>query len=305
MYSEGLPVNKIIEMFRASLGQFYSGNEIMQFIYTLFAEYLNWPKTRIHLDPEFIVPSEKASYFNEALQDLIEKRPIQYIIGKSWFNEKEYIVNADVLIPRPETEELCNLIFLDNSQDQYKDIAVLDIGTGSGCIAIDLKMKFPYAKILAVDQSPAALRVARQNAEYNSAKVDFMELDILDSGTWGKVSGYDIIVSNPPYILESEKEMMDAKVKKYEPASALYVPDDDPLKFYAAICSFAKKHLNQSGKLYFEINERFGKETVALIKEFGFEKVELLKDFFGKDRFIRAVTRTSIRDLSYWYADKQ
>lgn len=305
MNTEEISVNKMIGIFRTSLENSYSRGEILQLIYTLFAEYLDWPKTMIHLKPEYVIPAGKIPCFYQALRDLIGRKPIQYIIGKSWFNGKEYMVNPDVLIPRPETEELCDLIYNENNQDRYRNLAILDIGTGAGCIAIDLKLKFPYAKILGVDKSPAALLIAGKNGKRLSAGIDFMELDILDPGRWGKLSGYDIIVSNPPYVLESEKEMMDARVRKYEPAAALYVPDLDPLKFYTAICGFAVKHLTRSGKLYVEINERFGKETVALIKKFGFEKVALFNDSFGKERFIRAVATTSVQDISYWYADKQ
>lgn len=305
METAALNVKKIIETFRRGLENSYSGNEIMQFIYILFAEYLKWPKTRVHLEPDFLIPDEKLICFNRALQELIRQKPIQYIIGKTWFNGREYLVNPDVLIPRPETEELCNLVFLDNSQDRYREFAILDIGTGSGCIAIDLKLKFPYASVTAIDNSPVALAVAKQNAKLHSADIAFMELDILFSDIWKQVSGYDIMVANPPYVLESERGKMEAKVTGYEPSSALFVPDNDPLKFYGAIGSFATKHLNPSGKLYLEINERFGKETAALIKKFGFEKIEVVKDFFGKERFIKAFAQTSMQDLSYWYADKQ
>jgi len=288
MKTEALPVKKMIDSFRKTLKNSYSGNEIMQFIYILFSEYLNWPKTRIHLEPDFLIPAEKVLFFNVALQELINKKPIQYIIGKSWFNGREHIVNPAVLIPRPETEELCNLIDLDNCQDRYREFAVLDIGTGTGCIAIDLKLKFPNVSVVAVDNSLKALATAKQNAKLNSTEITFIDLDILDSEMWKQVSKFDIIVANPPYILESEKGEMATKVTHYEPSSALFVPDADPLKFCRAIGSFASNHLNRSGKLYLEINERFGIETATLIKNFGFEEVKIVKDFFGKERFVKA-----------------
>jgi len=222
------------------------------------------------------------------MKELINKKPIQYIIGKSWFNGREYIVNPNVLIPRPETEELCNIIYLDSSKHRYNEMTILDIGTGSGCIAIDLKLKFPYAGVMAVDISPMALTVAIQNAKLHSAEITFLELNILEPDKWKQLASYDIIVSNPPYVLEGEKGKIETKVTGYEPSTALFVPDVDPLRYSKAIMRFATKHLKRSGKLYVEINERFGEETAELIKNSGFEKVEIVKDFFGKERFVKA-----------------
>lgn len=300
-----MTVKKIIEDIRTSLECNYTPEEITQFIYILFAEYMNWPKTQIQLDPDYLIPPEKVNSFSQAVSDLMNNKPVQYITGKTWFNGRQYIVNSDVLIPRPETEELCNLIFLDFEQDRFKEIKILDIGTGSGCVAIDLKFKFPYAYITGIDQSSAALTVAAQNAKLHTADVTFLELNVFDPGLWNQLPVYDIIVSNPPYVLESEMIKMETRVTGYEPHIALFVPDSDPYKFNSAIGRFARMHLSFSGKLFVEINEQFGKETASLFKNFGFDKVEIIKDFFGKDRFVKANALLPIKDLSYWHASDE
>jgi len=297
-------VINIIEDFKLKLNATYGEKEVMQFIYILFEEYLNWAKTQINYAYTAILTEEQSNLFQSALEALEKDKPIQYIIGKTWFNGNEYILNAAVLIPRPETEELCILIKNDNIHQQFHEFSILDIGTGSGIIAIDLQLQFPYSKVKAIDLSEESLSVARINANKHNCDIDFQQMNILDPFVTSSQEKYDLIVSNPPYVLESERHLMCRNVTAYEPQLALYVPDEDPLLFYKAITEYAMKHLIRPGNLYFEINEKFGKEVKSLLHVQGFSRVEIVKDIQGKDRFIKAELKPSLHDNSYWYADK-
>ena len=226
---------------------------------------------------------------NNVIRRINQNEPLEYIFNSAQFLDLEFFTNSNVLIPRPETEELAMKIFGDIKArfeccDRVGDLplSILDIGTGSGCIPIFLATKFSGCRFAAIDISDAALATARSNAERHGCRIDFIKADILDYQT---SDTFDIIVSNPPYVLESEKALMQPNVLDYEPDTALFVPDGDPLKFYRAICNFAVKHLRNGGKLYFEINEKFGQETADLMRSCGFQDVEVMQDLFGKDRF--------------------
>ena len=197
-------------------------------------------------------------------------------------------VTPDVLIPRPETEELVDLIVKNNGNFKDGHVSVLDIGTGSGCIAISLKLSFPASSVFAVDRSLNALKVAMENAESHRCRIEFFNIDVFEKKGWQGLPLFDLIVSNPPYVLESEKLMMGENVVRYEPAEALYVPDDDAFKYYAVIAELALLHLSRPGLLYLEINERFGFDIATLLLQTGFSKAEVIKDINGKDRFIMA-----------------
>lgn len=217
-------------------------------------------------------------------QRINQHEPIQYILGKAPFYGRDFMVNRSVLIPRNETEELIELIL-----DEIKTIAspnILDIGTGSGCIAISLAAERTEASVTAFDISEDALGIAIQNAIHNDTKVTFEQQDILN--TINITEKWDVIVSNPPYITEDEKIEMQENVVAYEPSLALFVPNENPLLFYNAIADFAKKHLKENGLLYIEINQKFGKETAELISQKGFKNVEIIKDLNQNERFIRA-----------------
>lgn len=209
--------------------------------------------------------------------------PVQYILGETEFFELKLKVTPSVLIPRPETEELVQWICETKLPEKA---AILDIGTGSGCIALALKKQLQKAEVSAVDVSARALKIARENAALNDLKVNFIHCNILN---WGKYqwNKYDAIVSNPPYVRESEKTAMFPNVLKYEPESALFVNDTDPLLFYREIADFAQVGLNENGWLFFEINEKFGNETIHLLKQKKFQFIEIKKDLFGKDRMVR------------------
>lgn len=230
------------------------------------------------LDKEIPQPDDLLKNIFQRLQ---KNEPIQYILGEIFFLKLPLYVNKKVLIPRPETEEMvldiCRVI-------SGGKIKIADIGTGSGCIALSLKKEFIEARVDAMDINPKSLEVARKNAERNDLEVNFIEKDILQAESLGDM--YDLIVSNPPYVCESEKSCMSERVLGFEPSIALFVDDNDPLIFYKKIISLAEKNLNDGGWLFFEINEKFGKEVASLM--FNFQNVTINKDINGKDRWIRA-----------------
>lgn len=222
------------------------------------------------------------------VERLMADEPIQYIFGKADFYGMKFNVNRDTLIPRPETAELVDMIVDEN---RIKDLRVLDIGTGSGCIAVALARNLPFAEVTASDISRCALDVARMNAAALHARVRFIECDMLriSDSMAALGTGYSIIVSNPPYIAESERSGMENNVLMHEPASALFVPDSDPLVFYIAILNYAQKGLTDDGRIYFELNPRFAEKLAELCAAHGFCNVQLARDSFGKSRFLRAM----------------
>ncbi len=292
--------------FLIDLENLYPTKEILSF-YTLLINFkLGLKNVDIALNPNQILEDNNLTYFLNALTDLQNEKPIQYIIGETEFYGLPFYVNQHVLIPRPETEELVEWVISDWKQEtedrrqetgdrrQKKTINILDIGTGSGCIAISLAKNLPNASVYAIDISAKALEIAKQNALLNKANVHFTENDILNTNVIqtpsirGKNLKFDIIVSNPPYIRQLEKQEIKDNVLKHEPHVALFVENEDPLLFYDRIADFAKENLTKNGKLYFEINQYLGKETVALLKEKGLTNIELKKDLFGNDRMVRA-----------------
>jgi len=236
---------------------------------------------------------------NFILGKLLKHEPVQYVLGVADFFGFRFKVDNNVLIPRRETEELVDLIIKDvrntkpeSGSQAVKEINILDIGTGSGCIAISLKKNLPFAQLTAIDISKEAIKVATENAFLYKVAIDFIEADILNSQisipiAIGTNSQFNIIVSNPPYITVDEKNKMLKNVLEFEPHKALFITNNDPLQFYKAIADFAKDHLKENGKLYFEINEMFGNEVKKMLKENGFQNIEIIKDMQGKDRIVR------------------
>ncbi len=239
-----------------------------------------------HLQKESILTDHQKLLLENALTRLSSGEPIQYIIEEAWFMGLNFRVTKDVLIPRPETEELVDWIIQTTLPFQNKKISVLDIGTGSGCIPISLKKKVPFLQIHSIDISSNALVIANQNAQKQNTSIDFKEIDFLDDATWGSMPSINIIISNPPYIKESEKKFMHQNIVAFEPHNALFVPNNDALIFYKAIYNFSKTHLLPYGSIFLEINEVFGLEVVDLFSEAGIS-VELRKDMQGKDRMIK------------------
>ena len=220
--------------------------------------------------------------------ELLAHKPIQYVIGEVWFMGMKLKVNNHVLIPRPETEELVDWIVNDIRRDEKENISLIDIGTGSGCIPIAVKKWLKEINASAVDISEEALQLALINSIEQQVLVDFIHLDFLKENEWRQLAKYDIVVSNPPYIRQSEKETMNKNVLNYEPHIALFVPNEDPLLFYKALAKFGLQHLKENGILYMEINEALGDLVVQLFHENGYTQIDLKKDLQGKNRMVKA-----------------
>jgi release factor glutamine methyltransferase len=220
-------------------------------------------------------------------EKLLQHTPVQYVLHEAWFAGMKFYVDENVLIPRPETEELVDWIIHEVQSTKYDVRNMIDIGTGSGCIPITLKKKLPKLNVKAVDVSEGALNVAIKNAMLQAVQVYFLRMNFLEQENWNQLGKFDIIVSNPPYVKASEAETMHKNVLEYEPHLALFVPDEDPLLFYRKIAEFSRDHLTESGMIFLEINESLGGEIVKLYEDFGY-KAELRKDMQGKDRMLMA-----------------
>ncbi len=276
----------IKEIFHKELDGIYSVEEVDSFFYRGIEHYLGLERFILALQPNLTVTKEKEGPLFKVLSELKLEKPLQYILGVAYFMDLVIKVNENVLIPRPETEELVEWILSEYQIFPDVSLKILDIGTGSGCIAIALAKKLPNAKVYALDVSEQALEIARENAKLNEVDIAFIEQDILDSQLELKLE-FDIIVSNPPYVREMEKEQIQNNVKKYEPHLALFVQDEDPLLFYKAITEFGTTHLSKQGSLYFEINQYLGKPTQALLEAHNFLEIELRKDMYGNDRILK------------------
>ena len=284
-------LKQLLYNFHQELDTFYGKNEVDSFFNLLLDSYLRFKRTDYLLNPQLEISIETEHRFFSALNRLKEQEPIQYIIGETYFYGMQFKVTKDTLIPRPETEELVEWILRTIKKENP---AILDIGTGSGCIAISLAKHLPNAQIYAMDISEKALEVTKANAALNQVKVTTFKGDILDKSCWdslGKELKFDIIVSNPPYVREQEKQEIKPNVLHYEPHQALFVTNNNPLQFYEAISDFAVKNLKALGSLFFEINQYLGEETLQLIQNADFENVILKKDLFGNDRMLKAVKK--------------
>lgn len=257
----------------------FSRREIISFAYLSIEKILGFTKSDCILNSNYILSDEDISSFEKIIVDIKKNIPIQYILGETYFYNLKFNVNSSTLIPRPETEELVRYILSHNFS------SVLDIGTGSGCISISIA-KNSNASIDAIDNSKDALVIAKSNAILNSVDVNFMFNDVFEFSVTKK---YDLIVSNPPYVLNSEKKYMHQNVIDYEPHNALFVEDSNPLIFYEKIALIASKNLNSNGLLFFEINEKFGDQIIDLLSKLNFVDIELKKDINGRDRIIKSV----------------
>lgn len=276
-----------IHHIKQSLQDVFPDSEIRCFIRILMEKVCGIAPHQMLIDKDKQLSETQKKKLFEITERLKQAEPLQYILGETDFYGLIFKVNKHVLIPRPETEELVERILADINQLQAtnKQIQILDIGTGSGCIAISLAKNITKGTVHAIDISEKALETATANALLNTATVSFKKLDILSSEAYDVIENkYSIIVSNPPYIMEKEKEQMHSNVLTYEPHLALFVPDEDPLRFYRAIAQLGKSKLIIGGKLYFEINAQCGSETVEMLEEEGYHNIQLIQDLFGKDR---------------------
>ena len=276
-------VKEAIELLKTGLAGVADSGEVQAMIRVICEDVFNYDQVDVALRQE----SELPAFASERIADIIARlrrhEPLQYVVGNARFHGHRFKVTPAVLIPRPETEQLVDLIIDENPGS---DLRVLDMGTGSGCIAISLARALKFAQVDAFDVSRDALAVARENATALKVKVRFFESDMLLPQPPGR---YDIIVSNPPYVCWSEREAMDRNVKDYEPGQALFVPDNDPLLFYKAIAPYAAQSLERGGHLYLEINQRFGNEVKRLLEDNGFDEVRIIEDSYGKVRFAAAL----------------
>lgn len=285
-------VSSVVKFFRERLSGLYEKEEIENFIYYAFNEYMSFSRTDLMTRADETMSESMLLKFNFAVKDLEKHKPIQYILGVTEFYRLRLKVDERVLIPRQETEELVDMIIKENeftdtnNQHPGETFTILDIGTGSGCIPIALKKNMPWAEVSAVDVSEGALELARENAAMNNVEIDLIHADVLADGTKDKLKTYNIIVSNPPYVLHSEKNEMHSNVLDHEPHLALFVNDNDPLLFYRVIMDIGKVKLKKNGKIYFEINEKQGDALKKLAEGKGFSEVRSARDLNGKDRII-------------------
>ena len=277
-------LKEAIEQLRNGLAGIAEPQEVQAMIRVICEDVFNYDPVDVALRQESDLPDFAPERIADIIARLRRHEPLQYIVGSARFHGHRFSVTPAVLIPRPETEQLVDLIIDEN---EGSDLRVLDMGTGSGCIAISLARALKFAQVDALDVSRDALEVARKNAADLKVKVRFFESDMLSPQPAAR---YDIIVSNPPYVCWSERDAMDRNVKDYEPGQALFVPDNDPLLFYKAIVPYAAQSLERGGKLYLEINQRFGNEVKRLIQDNGFDEVRIIEDSYGKVRFAAAIS---------------
>lgn len=277
--------------FIQELTPIYDVGEAESFFYLIVEEKHQLKRIDLALHPDLVFSEAEIVIWNSILEQLKQEIPVQYLLGKTSFYGLDFEVNENVLIPRQETEELVEWILKrqklnPETSGESQNIRILDIGTGSGCIAISLAKNLPNATVFAVDVSEKALATAKKNAENNSVNVTFINQNILE--TEDLQQQFDIIVSNPPYVRNLEKEEIKKNVLDNEPHLALFVEDNDALIFYKKIAELAQKNLSENGQLYFEINQYLGKEMIDLLEKMNFAPIELRKDIYGNDRMVRA-----------------
>ena len=273
----------IAKKIEEGLANIYSDGEIKALTRIIATELLGVSQMAYFLKDNITLTAEQEALLDNAIERLKKQEPIQYILGYCDFCGLRFKVTPATLIPRPETSELVEWV----ASEAIGNESILDIGTGSGCIAISLVHKLTQSRVTAWDISNEALAVAKENSKANNSNITFEQVDILASPPASEQ--FDIIVSNPPYIKEVEKELMEANVLDWEPHTALFVPDNDPLLFYRAIAEKATKMLRSGGKLYFEINRAYGAETIEMLSVLGYTNIELRKDFADNDRMIRVI----------------
>jgi len=281
-------IGDISGAFQIELNGIYEEKETASLCNIVLKEIVDLSSSKIRAFPELELSDEQINSIKNILSELKTGKPIQYILGHAEFYGLDFKVNPSVLIPRPETEELVDWIITSVGNEQLAVGSILDIGTGSGCIAVSLKKNLPEFAVSAMDISPEALRTAEENAKSNGTEVNFIQADILNLPSEIRLPKSQIIVSNPPYVTLADKRQMHTNVTDFEPHTALFVPENDPLIFYKAIADFATKNLEAGGMLFFEINENYGEQLVEQFNYKLFKNIELRKDMSGRDRTIKA-----------------
>ena len=283
-------VKQVSADFSGQLSTIYDVNEVNSLCTMVLENVVNISSAKIRAFPETEISTPDIERITRILTRLTTGEPIQYILGYAEFYGLTFKVNPSVLIPRPETEELVDWILSSVGSSQLAVGRFLDIGTGSGCIPISLKKNLDDAQVSAIDISHKALQTAKENAQLNKVDINFIQDDILNPTNHSLLTThYSLIISNPPYVTLEDKKLMHTNVTDFEPHTALFVPEDDPLIFYKAIANFASTHLEKDGLLFFEINESYGKEIVNILNDKQFTNIELRKDMNGKDRMVKAV----------------
>lgn len=266
------------------LQEVYNLSEATTITGYLFEKYAGSTRADIIRHPDQQLSASTHEQLQFALAELLEHKPIQYVLGETWFYHLKFKINGQALIPRPETEELVELL-ISNNRNSVPGQQILDIGTGSGCIAIAIKKNLPATIVTAIDISDGALELAKENAVQHNTGIRFLQMDFLNESCWPGLPQFDIIISNPPYIPQAEKEMLAKNVSCYEPHTALFVPGNDPLLFYEKIAGFSTSHLKKNGMIYLEVHEDHAQETASLFPKEQFQ-TSIKKDIFGKDRMI-------------------
>ncbi|MDT8393202.1 MAG: peptide chain release factor N(5)-glutamine methyltransferase [Bacteroidales bacterium] len=273
-------------LMRNELEKIYPVREAASIINTLFSSYLGMSRAELVINKTHKLSESQIFYFQRALKRLMAHEPLQYVCGKAFFLGREFRLGRAVLIPRPETEELVQWIIGDLSQTK-KNMSILDIGTGSGCIAVSLERKLAGSEVFAIDNSEQALHIAGSNAELNGSNVQFSLVDILMPAARRSLPVFDVIVSNPPYVTPGDRKKMKPNVTAFEPHEALFVSDQDPLLFYREILEFSTDHLARGGKIYFECNEKYTREVASMMRKNGFTAVEIKTDMQQKERMVK------------------
>ncbi|MBK7433607.1 MAG: peptide chain release factor N(5)-glutamine methyltransferase [Chitinophagaceae bacterium] len=292
-----MTAKELYREFLLKLQDLYELSEATVITDLVFESIAGIKKAGLLINPNTGIDPVTLDELNWALTELREHKPVQYVLGECWFHHLKYKVNEQVLIPRPETEELADWVLRDfktniyrvnqsGGTEKHSRLSILDIGTGSGCIAITLKKNLPGSQVTALDISQGALDLARENAHTHHAEIQLVKMDFLRSSQWPILPKFDIIISNPPYIPLSEKDKLDKHVVDFEPHTALFVPEDDPCIFYRRIAAFCLEHLKKTGSVYLEVDATHAEEVATLFKP-DFKQIEIRKDLYGRERMIK------------------
>jgi release factor glutamine methyltransferase len=279
--------------FLNQLTSIYEKREAANITDWVFENITGFKRLERNLNRNIELEISKTQKLKENLEELTQHKPVQYVLNEAWFYKMKFYVNENVLIPRPETEELVEWLIEDVRSLKYDvgygEFKVLEIGTGSGCIAVSIKKELENIGITAIDISEEALTVANKNADALHTKINFLQNDFLNESSWNSLSVYDVIVSNPPYIPENEKEKLAKNVSAFEPPIALFVENNNPFIFYDKIAKFSRSHLEPKGKIFVEIHEEYSKEIQKIFTAYDF-KTEFRQDIYGKERMVRAIS---------------